>query len=86
MVNVGEVYADSWKFDSQDRWEDVARCLDYVVKVDIVKAKGKEFKTLSANAKDGSNRGMFFCWKFENEPVKGFLIDRPMCGCGHSHE
>lgn len=84
MINVGEVYA--WKFDDQARWEEVALNMGYIVTKDVVKSKGKEIVSLIAKTKDGDNRGMYFCWMNDRgDPIKGFLSDKPQCGCGHSH-
>lgn len=87
MVNLEKVFADALKFDNQALWEEAAAKLGYTVETDVMKANGKEFVTLVAVAEEGDNRGMYMCYLQDNAEmdVKGFLAEKPLCGCGHKH-
>lgn len=88
MINVAKMFEEARKFDNRADWEQAALELGYTVKEDTITdhIDGSRLVTLMARAEDGSNRGMYMVYldKWDMK-VRGFLVEKPMCGCGHEH-
>lgn len=85
MINVSKMFSEALKFVNQSMWEQKASELGYTIQTDVL-PDDKSMVTLVAISADGDSRGFYMCYLNNHDvEIRGFLVEKPMCECGHNH-